>query len=263
MVDRLCFYTQETTGIKYPIGDLYGYPDSLIRARTGAAYAYSIQLLPDKYDAVLDIGSGRGHGVKAINDRMSPKTLVSLDKYFPYLQAQRIVFTKDDAQASYHFVNASTSPFQGASFNAVFCMHVIEHLKEPAYLIDEVARILISDGRFIVATPDKRNLVGSSPYDEHVFTTDELASLLERSGFTTEFFYIVPNEAAMRVHERKKWLAKHAPFTGRIRNHVNPDLWDRIVLRSGISPQPLTIQDFTLSQDYHPNAIDIVAVASK
>lgn len=263
MPEKRQYYRQETTGMRYPVGDLYGYPDSLIRGRTGAAYKYGLPLLGNP-SRVLDFGSGRGHGVKAINDQLHRATIVSAEKYFPYLQAQQTTLSPDGKPTPYNFVNVKGDlPFADRSFDAVSIMHVIEHITDPKKLMADLHRVLSDDGKLLMATPDMKNLVGNSPYDEHVFTRDELETLLVDSGFNPEFYYVVPNERASKVHKRKKWFGTHAPFTANIRNHVNPKLWDAAVFRSGISARPLEIDDFHLSQDYDPKAIDLLVVASK
>lgn len=265
MQEKPRFYRQETTGIRYPIGDLFGYPDSLIRGRTGAAYQYGLQLIGEHPRAVLDFGSGRGHGVQAIKDILNPKIIVSADKYIPYLHAQRLALVDGQPTPTpYHFVGAKDQlPFADGAFDVVTMMHVIEHVKDPAGVLKDLSRVLSPNGKLLIATPDIRNLVGNSPYDEHVFGRDELAKAFEENGFTADFHYIVPNERARRVHERKKWLGTHAPWTQHIRNHTNPQLYEAVVFRSGISREPLTEEDFTLTPEYDPATIDLVVLASK
>lgn len=258
------YYRQETTGMRYRVGDLYGYPDSLIRGRTGAAYQYGLSLIDNRPSRVLDFGSGRGHGVKAINDQLGPTTIVSADKYLPYLKSQQKTLTDGYSPTPYNFVHLKGAlPFADGAFDAVTIMHVIEHITDPKTLLDDLHRVMADDGKLLLATPDVRNLVGNSPYDEHVFARDELKDLLISAGFNPEVYYVVPNEKASKVHRRKKWFGTHIPFTANIRNHVNPKLWDAAVFRSGISARPLSTEDFHLSREYDPNTIDLLVVATK
>lgn len=263
-MEKLRFYIQETTGIRYEIGDLFGYPDSLIRSRVGAAYEFGLPLLKVQSGTVLDFGSGRGHGIKAIQEYLSPNTIVSIDKYFPYLQNQQVSLTNHLGETTPMFINGSTSiPFPPNTFDAVTCMHVIEHIKDPQQLLQEFYRTMKLDGKLLLATPDKRNLVGKSIYDEKIYFLDEFAKLLKENGFKSDFYYLIPNDKARLIHDRKKWLASNLPFTGAIRNYANPKIWDAVVLRSGISLKPLVPHDFRLSQQNNSSTIDLLAVASK
>lgn len=264
-MERQQYYTQETTGIRYPIGDLYGYPDSLIRGRTGAAYLYGLDLIEGEPKSVLDYGSGRGHGVRVIQERFSPNTIVSADKHIPYLRAQKAVFVGGGENSdSFHFVGSQDIlPFKNSTFDLVTLMHVIEHIKNPEDLIRDIHRVLTADGQLLVATPDINNLVGKNPHDEHVYNDEELGGLLRSSGFSTDIYYIIPNNRAQRVHNRKKWFGTHAPWTRHLRDRVNPRIWEAVMFRSGITREPLQIDDFKLSDSYDSSAIDLIAVASK
>lgn len=259
------FYTQETTGIRYKIGDLYGYPDSLIRARTGAAYKFAADQLSNRANngIIVDYGSGRGHGIPIIK-QLCPKTIISIDKYEPYLSiAQRFGLKNHGEEDRVQLVAAEAVPLAAGSVDTIFFMHVIEHIKNLQQTLRDMHCALRSGGNLVVATPDLKNLVGKSPYDEQVYTEAELAGLLSEAGFSFELFYGVPSELAWKVHRRKHWLAQHAQFTGKMRNHASPKLWDALVLRSGISLRELNTSDFTFENRPHPKGIDLLAIASK
>lgn len=258
------FYRQETTGIRYRIGDLYGYPDSLIRARTSAAYRHAVDVLLERSqpDTVVDFGSGRGHGILAIQE-LYPKRIISIDKYEPYLSlAQKRGLPNEDKEGV-EFAVANSLPLADASIEMIFFMHTIEHVKNPLELLQDMHRVLRPKGDLVVATPDQKNLVGHSPYDEQVFDEAGLSKLLKKAGFSFEMYHGVPNETAWKVHRRKHWLAHNAQFTGKMRNHVSPAIWDPLILRSGITIRPLNSNDFTFRQDPHPRAIDLLAMAQK
>lgn len=260
-MERPQFYVQEGTGIKYPIGDLFGYPDSLIRARTETAYSCGVNLITNSPSTVLDYGSGRGHGLVNIQDTLRPSRIISLDKHQPYLDAQQAAFSDE----VFEFVLASEPPlpFADASIDAITFMHVIEHIKNPQPLIEDMHRVLADDGQLIIATPNRKNLVGVNPTDEHVYSEEDLINLLNQSGFDSKLFHITPNAKAWRVHNRKKWLASNLPVTGKLRNKVSPRVWDSVVLRSGISLHPLNSSNFKCSENCDEKAIDILALATK
>ena len=242
MPERLAFYRNIDSGIKYPIGDLFGYADSLITART----------------------SGRGHGLVVIRERLGSSRIVSVDKHAPYLEAQRLALASGETTAPYEFLSLSGSPlpFADEAFGAIFFMHVIEHIEDPERLLREMHRVLRRDGKLVIATPNLKNLVAPNPTDEHVYREGELPPLLSEVGFESAEHHLVPNEAAWKVHSRKRLLA-HLPGARTLRDRIPRAISDRAILRRGITPKPLTLHDFDLSTSPHDRAIDILILARK
>jgi SAM-dependent methyltransferase len=85
--------------------------------------------------------------------------------------------------------------FPGVYFNVVHASHLIEHLNDPAGLIQEIHRILIPGGRLFVTTPNiagfQARLFGSrwrSAIFDHLylFSVKTLSRLLEEKGFAIE-----------------------------------------------------------------------------
>src|SRR4030081_4126493 len=48
-------------------------------------------------------------------------------------------------------------PFAGESFDLIVCLWVLEHLREPGTVLQEVRRVLRPGGHFIFLTPNLRN----------------------------------------------------------------------------------------------------------
>ena len=62
MKNKEQYYYLSGEGRRFPAEDLYGYTDSLIIARLGAAYKFGCQLIREKERGVVaDVGSGHGH----------------------------------------------------------------------------------------------------------------------------------------------------------------------------------------------------------
>lgn len=79
--------------------------------------------------------------------------------------------------------DAQFLPFKEGSFDTIVAGEVIEHLTDPSFLLKEARRVLKSDGKLIVTTPNPwsvtyvgRNFLGfggsTSELDEHKFLWD-------------------------------------------------------------------------------------------
>jgi SAM-dependent methyltransferase len=80
-------------------------------------------------------------------------------------------------------------PFRDASFDAIIAQHAIEHLPDVHAALREWKRLLTSNGRIMLATP---NALYPDPAHfadadhAHVFSPDELRAAVQRAGFIVE-----------------------------------------------------------------------------
>lgn len=73
-------------------------------------------------------------------------------------------------------------PVADASFDAVLCTEVLEHVAEPAAALAELHRVLAPGGRLLVTVPFVIEL-HEEPHDHFRYTSHGLRGLLERAGF--------------------------------------------------------------------------------
>jgi O-antigen biosynthesis protein len=100
-------------------------------------------------------------------------------------------------------------PYEPASFDAILCGDVVEHLRDPQAFLTRVRPLLRDDGRLVLSTPNIANwamriglLFGRFRYTEwglldrghtHLFTRKTLAECLAAAGFrVTCFDFTVP-----------------------------------------------------------------------
>ena len=50
--------------------------------------------------------------------------------------------------------DAQCAPFQDASFDAVYCINVLEHAPDPSRVVEEAVRLLAPGGQFLAVTPN-------------------------------------------------------------------------------------------------------------
>lgn len=72
-------------------------------------------------------------------------------------------------------------PFESARFDTVLLADVLEHIRNPAQLIAEIARVLAPQGKLILTVPFLYN-VHEAPHDYYRFTRYALTDLTERAG---------------------------------------------------------------------------------
>jgi SAM-dependent methyltransferase len=73
-------------------------------------------------------------------------------------------------------------PFATGTFDAALHIVTIEHLREPAAALAEIARTLVPGGLLLIAAPHEWE-VHQAPHDYFRYTRYGLAYLLEKSGF--------------------------------------------------------------------------------
>jgi SAM-dependent methyltransferase len=74
-------------------------------------------------------------------------------------------------------------PVDDGSFDAVVCTEVLEHVAEPARVLDELARVLRPGGSVLITVPFVGGL-HEEPHDHYRYTSHGLRGLLGRAGFT-------------------------------------------------------------------------------
>jgi ubiquinone/menaquinone biosynthesis C-methylase UbiE len=108
-----------------------------------------------KKSKILDLGAGRGHLSRRIHDyliknKFNSKSLIATDFEKKIFQANEVAFKQADFNKEL--------PFPNASFDIVYSVEVIEHLRCPYDFLDECYRILKPNGMLIISTPNTLSL---------------------------------------------------------------------------------------------------------
>lgn len=80
-------------------------------------------------------------------------------------------------------------PFQKAVFDTVLCNEVLEHVPEPSIFLDEITRVIKSEGMLLLTTPQTWGL-HEEPRDFYRYTQYGLEHLAKKSGL--EIIEITP-----------------------------------------------------------------------
>jgi len=244
------------SGKIYPIEDLFGYPDSLIRARTESAYKWGIVCLPITARKIIDLGSCHGHGIDTIRRNLDNcDLLISADRWIDYLDIQRRVIGNRCTYLGFDFKNSL--PLANKSIDVAFLIHVVEHLDKPENCLREIHRVLSEDGVCLLATPNINNLVHMNSDDKWSFLGREVKELVENCDFKVNISYLNADSKALRVHRIKRMLA-NIPGTLQIRRLLPWKVWDKLTIGEG-----LTCNNFQVGNRESTSSLDILANLTK
>lgn len=99
----------------------------------------------------------------------------------------------------HRFINWGIDEFNDSEFDHILCIEVLEHLQNPEEMIKGIARVMIKNGKVIIATPDYSKWLWTlaerfTPYkEEHIrqFTRDSLEVLCLKYGLKpVKYHYI-------------------------------------------------------------------------
>jgi 2-polyprenyl-3-methyl-5-hydroxy-6-metoxy-1,4-benzoquinol methylase len=103
-------------------------------------------------DRVLDVGCGDGALSGLIAMRLAAQ-IEGVDVTPLSIELARAEFAKRGLSGRFQEIDGYAYPFEAASFAAVVCSEVIEHVQKPAEMLMEMWRVLAPGGVLVVTTP--------------------------------------------------------------------------------------------------------------
>jgi ubiquinone/menaquinone biosynthesis C-methylase UbiE len=153
---------------------------------------------------ILEVGTGKGYFTLQLARRGYSFTSVDIsaeEQKFARLNIQyfglenRVIFKMDDAEKL---------SFKDESFDIVFTINLIHHLKQPFKAIDEFTRVVKPKGKIVLSDFNeegfkmmaKIHAIEGREHDAGEVTLDEIACYLENKGFNirkhqSKFQYVV------------------------------------------------------------------------
>lgn len=146
-------------------------------------------------ETALEIGCGNGNGTKLIKKYFNPKTIAAIDLDDKMINIARS--RNKDSSITFKVMDASKLEFPQDHFDAVFDFGIIHHIPNWKDCINEIKRILKSNGELIledISIDSFSKGVGrlwkvllDHPY-KHMFSTEQFTKYLRDSGFIINDF---------------------------------------------------------------------------
>jgi SAM-dependent methyltransferase len=245
----------------YPRGFVYGRgeanPQELSLA--GLKIARALAALRAVQGKVLEIGCGGGQYLRALRRQRPELEIYGID-LDPVCVAEAVQVAGTFCCCA----DAAELPFPKGTFDAVIGFDILEHVAEPAMVLDQAAHVLKRGGRLHLYVPCEANsgtvyvLRGhgvKARWGGHIqqFTTESVLQLIRRAGFTLESVrhsdywltqqldYMFFNRLDKSHHPERLWAAQSlAPGGGltgfllrRARHFLSLVTWLEGTLRTG------------------------------
>ena len=213
---------------------------------------------------VLDLGCGIGHSYT----ELAPRETVGVDIDPGSLAGQ-------DRET--HVADMRSLPFPDASFTSVLSVQSIEHVPDPAQVLDEATRVLEPGGTAVFVTPNRLTFARPDeiidPYHYVEFAPAELGDLcatrfdaVALHGLFGSPRYQELVDEQLRALDR---LLARDPLRLRrlVPRRVRQRLYDRMLTRARADDDPraaaITPGDFELRATELESCLDVVAVCRK
>lgn len=149
-----------------------------------------------KGKSVLDLGCAGGFMAEALAEKGARVT--GIDPAAQAIEAAKAHATKSGLQIKYDVGVGEALPYEDASFDAVVCVDVLEHVSDLPQVISEITRVLRPEGTFlydtinrnplarfitIVIAEDILRLLPKGTHDPEMFIRPaELVDVMKQSG---------------------------------------------------------------------------------
>jgi len=146
-------------------------------------YSAALDIVKDK--VVLDIASGSGYGTQML--AKEAKFVYGVD-----INETAINYAKKNYNAKnieYKVGNGETIPLPDKSVDVVITFETIEHIADYKKFMQEVSRVLKTDGLAVVSTPNDIEFSEGNHFHLHEFEYEELKDLLQKYFKNLKSYY--------------------------------------------------------------------------
>lgn len=134
------------------------------------------------FDRILDVGCGDGNLSVLIKEACKAKKVYGIE----ISEKGAKLASKNGVKVLNIDINCDVIPVEDEYFDAVYAGGIIEHLFDPDHFLDEVFRVLKTNGIFVIDTPNLASfynrialLLGYLPFDMQVSSRYSLGHLVD------------------------------------------------------------------------------------
>ncbi len=133
-------------------------PDPRVDRKFERVWALVREQLPCR--AFLDAGCGSGLYLEALGTlEERPARIAGVDLSQRILETARQTAARSGVEPELRQASLDALPFDDGEFDVVLCTQVLEHVPDPEAALRELARVLEPEGRFVITTDNRRNVV--------------------------------------------------------------------------------------------------------
>lgn len=225
----------------------------------------------------LDCGCGEGYGTQLLAETKARIIGVDVSQ-----EAVSLAWTKySGVQLGFIQANAVFLPFASNVFGLICAFQVIEHLSNHEAFLDEVRRVLVPGGIFIITTVNKliyspNSIIPGNEFHVHEFLPEELEDLLKHYFVDVEFSGIFASQRYLDVEVPIKGSARRVDETARlfpgfcrnlaprfVKDEILRWLTQRADTKIAREKHYICQDDFWLGSNNLESAIDLFAMCRK
>ena len=134
-------------------------------------------------DAILELGHGNGKHIPVVLESAKGVSYFGLE--ISSLMEREAKDFNLHSNASFYLYNGSQIPFADHFFQKAFTVNTIYFWKNPIETLNEVARVICTDGQFCIGFAQKEfmEMLPFTPYGFTLYDDDKLADLVNHSHF--------------------------------------------------------------------------------
>ena len=173
--------------------------------------------LPDPQPPVVaDLGSGRGRTLLALRERFGPELqLIGVERHEPELLPE---LASDPKVRTVVADLNKRLPFEDASLGAAVCHNTLGALPSPEAFLDEVCRVLVPGGHFLLGHTDLDTVVFNSAELDltrklvHAFADTQEEWMDSADGTIGRKLLSIANRSAFQVADVLAWVEIDTEF---------------------------------------------------
>jgi 2-polyprenyl-3-methyl-5-hydroxy-6-metoxy-1,4-benzoquinol methylase len=169
-----------------------------------ARYTTALKLIPKEAQQILDVGCGDGYLLHRL--ALAGRETWGIDLSLEGLRAGRREYAR--RESAYHHRPPLTAqgsayqlPFEDTSFDCVLLTEMIEHVSDPARVLQETKRVLRPRGVVVISTPCRQGRHMRDPLHFCEYSPEELQQMVAKH-FRITVIYGLGWIKLLRLHKR-------------------------------------------------------------